>query len=116
VVVQELCDVSLPLSHGSGLFDNPWCICHPPSNFCASSNNTLPATSVDVEHLFSHGRLVLSHVCNRLSVQSTCTLLCLGSWSLLGLVEDTDVLVVTTLDDIEENDKCELEEGWDHIV
>jgi len=40
------------------------------------------ATSVDVERTFSQGRLVLSHVRNRLSVQSTRALLCLGVWSL----------------------------------
>jgi hypothetical protein len=37
------------------------------------------ATSVDVEQVFSKGRLVLPHVQNRLSVQSTCALLCLGA-------------------------------------
>jgi hAT family C-terminal dimerisation region len=42
---------------------------------------TMPttATSVDMEHVFSKERLVLSHVRNGLSVQSTCTLMCLGA-------------------------------------
>ena len=41
---------------------------------------TIPtATSVDVECVFSKGRIVLSHVRNGLSVQSTCALLCLGA-------------------------------------
>jgi len=45
-------------------------------------NLTIPtATSIDVEHVFSKGRIVLSHVWNGLSVQSTRALLCLGAWS-----------------------------------
>jgi hypothetical protein len=59
------------------------------------------ATSTDVEHLFSHGRLILSHTRSRLSTESTRTLLCLGSWSLVGLVKDSDVQAVAILDDVE---------------
>ncbi|KAJ7933627.1 hypothetical protein B0H13DRAFT_1592206, partial [Mycena leptocephala] len=36
------------------------------------------ATSVDVERVFSRGRLLLSHVWNRLSAQSTRALMCLA--------------------------------------
>ena len=53
---------------------------------------TLLAMSVDVERLFSKGRLLLSHVRSRLSVQLIRALLCLNSWSLAGLVKDEDVL------------------------
>ncbi|KAF8162018.1 hypothetical protein BJ912DRAFT_865091, partial [Pholiota molesta] len=59
------------------------------------------ATSVDVERLFSRGRLVLSHTRSRLSVLSTRALLCLGSWSLLGLVKDEDTRAVANLDEVE---------------
>jgi len=59
------------------------------------------ATSVDVEHLFSQGQLVLSHMHSQLSVASTHALLCLGSWSLLGLVRDEDVEAVTRLDEVD---------------
>ena len=38
----------------------------------------ITATSIDIEQLFSRGRLLLSHVCSRLSAQSTRALLCLG--------------------------------------
>jgi hypothetical protein len=61
------------------------------------------ATSVDVERTFSPGRLILSHVRSHLSAQSTRALLCLGSWSLLGMVN---------VEGVEEE---ELEEGWDTI-
>jgi len=77
---------------------------------------TIPATSVDVERLFSRGRLLLSHVRSRLSAQSTRALLCLGSWSRLGLVKDTDVLAVTVLDDVEGDEEPELDDGWDRIL
>jgi hypothetical protein len=53
---------------------------------------TPTATSVDVECVFSKGRLVLSHVQNGLSVQFTCALMCLGTWSRMGLVKDKDVM------------------------
>ena len=76
----------------------------------------LLATSVDLEWIFSCGHLVLSHVCGQLSAQSTRALLCLGSWSLLGLVKDTDVLAVTVLDDVEGDEELELNDGWDSIL
>ena len=59
------------------------------------------ATSVDIECLFSRGRLLLSHTHSRLSVASTWALLCLGSWSLLGLVQDEDVETVSQMNDID---------------
>ena len=49
------------------------------------------ATSIVIERLFSTGRLLLSHVRSRLSVQSTCVLLCLNTWSTLGLIKDSDI-------------------------
>jgi hAT family C-terminal dimerisation region len=75
----------------------------------------LTATSVDVERVFSRGRLLLSHVRSRLSAQSTRALLCLGSWSLMGMVRNEDVLAVTLMADAEDEDPAGLEEGWDHI-
>jgi hypothetical protein len=80
-----------------------------------STQLSISATSVDVERIFSRGRLVLSHVRSQLSSQSTQALLCLGSWSLLGLVKDTDVLAVTVLREVEGDEEPELEDGWDRI-
>ncbi len=73
------------------------------------------ATSVDVERVFSKGRLVLSHVRNRLSVQSTRALLCLGAWSRMGLVKDKDILQAVRLPEIE-GCEAELENNWDCIL
>jgi hypothetical protein len=72
------------------------------------------ATSVDVEQVFSYGRLVLPHVRNRLGVRSTCTSLCVSSWSSLGLVKDCDIKTSLCGDDVvsEEDD---LPEDWDTI-
>ncbi|OBZ79481.1 putative AC9 transposase [Grifola frondosa] len=75
---------------------------------------SIPATSVDVERMFSCGRLVLSHVRSRLSAQSTRALICLGAWSRLGLVKDDDVKAVTVLAELEGEDQA-LEDGWDSI-
>jgi hypothetical protein len=74
------------------------------------------ATSVDVEHLFSRCRLVLSHVRNGLSAQTTRAILCLGSWSLLGLIKDGDIVAAANLPDLEGDESdYEAEEGWDAI-
>jgi hypothetical protein len=41
--------------------------------------------------------------------------MCLGNWSLLGLVKDKDITAVTALAEIE-GDEEELEENWDSIM
>jgi hypothetical protein len=46
-------------------------------------------------------RLTIYLTRSRLSVTSTRALLCLGSWSLLGLVRDEDVEVVARMDDVD---------------
>jgi hypothetical protein len=73
------------------------------------------ATSVDVERVFSKGRLVLSHIRNRLPVASTRALMCLAAWSKLGLVRDADLLAAAALPDVTE-DEDELNVGWDYIT
>lgn len=72
------------------------------------------ATSVDVERTFSQGRLLLSHVRSRLSVQSTRALLCVGVWSLLGYVKDNDVKAAAVLPAVDGKED-ELAENWDCI-
>jgi hypothetical protein len=59
------------------------------------------ATSVDVERTFSQGQLLLSHIRNQLSVQSTQALLCLGIWSEMGYVRDKDVKAATVLPEVD---------------
>jgi len=76
---------------------------------------SIPGTSVDVERVFSRGRLVLPHVRNRLSAQSTRALLCLGDWSRLSLVKDADVLAVTRLEQLPGNKDFLMDDGWDVI-
>ena len=49
------------------------------------------ATSVDVERTFSKGRLLLSHIRNRMSAESTRALLCLNNWSKQGFVKQEDL-------------------------
>ena len=55
-------------------------------------------TSVDVEHAFSKGRLILSHIWNCLSAQSTQRLMCLGAWSQMGYVKDQDIKAITSFE------------------
>ena len=74
------------------------------------------ATSVYVEQIFSKGRIVLSHLHNWLSVGSTHALLCVGNWSLLGLVKKEDINTAMLLD-VEEEDESDqdVQPGWDMI-
>jgi hypothetical protein len=73
------------------------------------------ATSVDVERTFSQGRLLLSHIRNRLSVQSTRALLCLGVWSQMGYVKDMDVKAATVLPEVNSDEEDNLPHDWDTI-
>ncbi|KAG5641758.1 hypothetical protein H0H81_011016, partial [Sphagnurus paluster] len=59
-------------------------------------------SSVAVERVFSKGRLLLSHVRNRLSAQSTRALICLGYWSKLGYVKNSDLLTAASLPDAQD--------------
>ncbi len=77
------------------------------------------ATSVDVERIFSRGCILLSHIRNRLSAQSTRALLCLGQWSLHGYVHDDDILAAAALPEVldgegEDGDFL-MPDGWDII-
>ena len=74
------------------------------------------ATSVDVECTFSQGWLLLLHIRNRLSVQLTWALLCLGIWSKMGYVRDKDVKAATVLPEVgSDEDDDGLGDNWDAI-
>jgi hypothetical protein len=60
------------------------------------------ATTVDVERMFSCGRLVLPHVRSRLAIESMCASLCVGLWSSQGLVHDGDIIASLGADEIKE--------------
>jgi len=96
---------------GARLFDHPRYIVF---QFCfiESADHFVSATSVDVERTFSQGRLVLSHVQSRLSVQSTRALMCLGVWSTMGYVKDTDVLSAAVLPEVDGEEE-DLDNNWD---
>lgn len=99
-----------------------WCLTTSPSlvsffiKECTSVllNKGLVATSVDVERVFSQGRLLLSHVRSRLSVQSTRALMCLGIWSKMGYVKDSDIKAVVINPELK-GEEGELAEDWDVI-
>jgi hypothetical protein len=81
------------------------------------SANTMLATSVDIECLFSHDRMILSHMCNCLSAQSVHVILCLSlsSWSPEDFIKNTDTQKLATMEEIEGDHDIILEEEWDHI-
>lgn len=70
-----------------------------------------------MERTFSKGHILLSHLRNRLSAESTRALICLGVWSKLGYVRDSDVRAETLQPVIEgEETSDELIDGWDDII
>ena len=73
------------------------------------------ATTVDVERVFSRGHLVLPHVHNCLAIQSTHASLCVGVWSSLGLVKDSDIKMSVGKDDVVGKEE-DLPENWDAIT
>ena len=76
--------------------------------------DTFLATSVNVERVFSKGRILLSHLRSRLSVQSTHALMCLGEWSLMGFVRDSDIIAAAALPEVDGEEE-ELGQDWDAI-
>lgn len=73
------------------------------------------ASSVAVERVFSRGRLLISHVRNRLSAQSTRALLCLGYWSKLGYVRLDDMKAAASLPDAKKDDVWS-DDDWSIVV
>ena len=71
---------------------------------------------MDVERVFSRGRLILPYVRNCLSAQSTRAQLCVRNWSLHGQIHDSDVLAASLLPDVHGDEEEELEEDWDKII
>jgi hypothetical protein len=72
------------------------------------------ATTIDIEHIFSCGHLVLPYVRNHLAIQSTRTSLCVRLWSSQGLVKDTDIKASLGADEIL-GEEGELAKDWDAI-
>ncbi|KIL54439.1 hypothetical protein M378DRAFT_92545, partial [Amanita muscaria Koide BX008] len=54
---------------------------------------SIPATSVNVEHVFSGGRMLLPYLRNRLQVETARALLCLGEWIKKGIIQEKDILI-----------------------
>ena len=72
---------------------------------------------MDVERVFSQGRVLLPHTRNRLSGQSIRALLCLGEWSRLDLIDSTDVRETSELPELADNSDTDYEmpAGWARI-
>lgn len=81
----------------------------------AQSADISVATSVDIERVFSRGRIILPHLRNGLSAQSIRAILCLGEWSLMGLIKDSDVEDAVKGPAVDGDADVELEDGWDAL-
>ena len=102
-----------PLSNGPQLSVYSWYVLV--SQARKSNKLAYPATTVDVERMLSKGCLILSHIRNRLSVNSTRALLCLGAWSKLGFVRKADIHDAVTLPDLKEGDS-DMEDELDLVL
>ena len=67
--------------------------------------------------MFIQGRLLLSHIRSCLSVQSTRALICLGIWSQLRFITDSDVrAAVVVLPELNgDEEETGLDINWDSI-
>ncbi|PIL26246.1 hypothetical protein GSI_12002 [Ganoderma sinense ZZ0214-1] len=73
-------------------------------------------TSVDVERVFSKGRLLLSHVRSRMNAQTTRAVLCVGAWSRAGYVKAADLRKAAQTADLDNDEHgFQLVPGWDRI-
>lgn len=86
------------------------------SAFDPCTNLSLLATSVNVERVFSKGRLLLSHVCSRMKAQTTCAVLCVRAWSRTGYIKAADLHKAALMADIDNDEhRFQLVPGWDRI-
>lgn len=76
-------------------------------------SNCKLATTVNVERVFSQGHLVLPHIRNRLTFQSTRALLCVGTWSTLNMINDSDIKAALGAEVTGEEE--DLPADWDSI-
>ena len=74
------------------------------------------ATSVNVEHVFSHSWLLLSHTCSYMASQTTHALLYLRAWSKAGYVKMMDLQKTAQLPELDgDTSDIEMEDGWDTV-
>ena len=71
------------------------------------------ATTVNVECVFSHRHLILLHIYGCLAVESTHVSICIGLWSIEGLVYGGDIKASLSADKIKEKGKLPID--WDTI-
>jgi hypothetical protein len=74
------------------------------------------ASSFTVEQVISKGRLLISHVRNRLSAQSTRALLCLGYWSKMGFIKSDDLKAAASLPDANNDEEWSDDDDWAIVV
>ena len=73
------------------------------------------ATLIDIERVFSRGCILLPHIRNRMTGQTTRTLMCLGTWSRVGLVHKDDLKAAALLPEVNgDASDFEMDEGWDN--
>ena len=74
----------------------------------------LSASTVAVECIFSKCYLIITHICNCLSAQSTWALMCLRAWSSAEYVFPTDLTYTASLPEPKEDDIWS-DDNWEVI-
>lgn len=57
-----------------------------------------------MERVFSRGRILLSHIRNRMTATTTRAAMCLGIWSELDLIDAGDLKVVAAMPEVEDGE------------
>ena len=72
--------------------------------------------TVDVERVFSRGRVVLSYLWNRLNVQTVRALICVDEWIKAGIIKEKQMHdCLRALKEVEDDDEADVGDGWDDI-
>jgi len=80
-----------------------------------SSTDNYSATAVNIEWSFSHGRILINHLRNRLRSSSICALMCFGDWCHVGLSLDAKMAAALHANAAGDNKKDkakEVKDGW----
>lgn len=76
--------------------------------FLSLSLNITPASTVSVERSFSRGRILISHLRNRLRSNTIQALMCFGDWSRLDLFTPAELLEMLKESDKDDDDDEEI--------
>ncbi len=104
------------IAHGHRLSDGPRCAPSVSADVVLYLT-AVPATSIDVERVFSRGRFLLPYTRNRVKGQTMRALMCLGAWSPADLITADHLKASTAQPEVDNDDSdYEMDPGWDAVM